>query len=248
LPIPLRERYDGDLGFHLPSLYGNFVASIDGVVALDDQSPPSIISGHNEADRFVMGLLRACADTILIGASTLRSEPKHLWTPGAVYPSLVEAFSELRRILGFADAPQLVVLTRSGDLDPSIPALERGALIITTDSGKAQLKPSLPAASAIVSRGDTVSVAEVVNVLRREGCRSILCEGGPHVLGQLIQGEVVDELFLTMSPVLMGRGDIGKRLGLLEGIALPPEQLRQASLVSVKRESSHLFLRYRLAS
>ncbi|MDQ4149783.1 MAG: dihydrofolate reductase family protein [Actinomycetota bacterium] len=247
VPAPLAERYGGDLGFQLPSLYANFVSSLDGVVALDDETPPAAISGHNEADRFVMGLLRACADTILIGASTLRAEPKHLWTPGAVFPAMAETFSHLRRGLGLPDSPQLVVLTRSGDLDPSIPAIEKGALIVTTDEGRDHLKPNLPAASAIVSRGESVDVGEVVEILRREGCRSILCEGGPHVLGELIGAEALDELFLTLSPVLLGRDYATTRLGIVEGLSLDPAALRQASLLSVKKDASHLFLRYRLA-
>jgi hypothetical protein len=87
LPEPLRAAYGGDLGFANPRLFANFVASVDGVVAL----PEGGESGHwisqgNEADRFVMGLLRACADAVIVGAGTLRKTPRALWHADAIYP------------------------------------------------------------------------------------------------------------------------------------------------------------------
>jgi riboflavin biosynthesis pyrimidine reductase len=246
LPAPLRDAYGGVLGFELPTLYANFVASLDGVVAFEDQTPPSAISGGSRADRFVMGLLRACADTVVIGASTLRTEPKHLWHPEKAFGELAESFSALRRDLRLPESPQLVVLTQSGDLDPSIRALQAGALVITTDSGKSNLKGKLPAATAVVSRGPEVRVSEVIEVLRREGCRSILSEGGPHLMGKLLEAEVVAELFMTLAPVLAGRESEDRRLGLVEGFAFHPVGLKEANLLSVKQEGSQLFLRYGL--
>src|SRR5579864_8203755 len=70
LPELLATAYGGDLGFTGPCVYGNFVASLDGVVALGPEHPSSgsAISGGEPADRFVMGLLRAFADAVLIGA------------------------------------------------------------------------------------------------------------------------------------------------------------------------------------
>src|SRR5512141_2287638 len=78
----LKQRYGGGLGFEAPRLYANFVSSLDGVVALEGTTNSSqMISGKSEADRFVMGLLRACADAVMIGAGTLRAAPASLWTP-----------------------------------------------------------------------------------------------------------------------------------------------------------------------
>jgi len=84
LPQELADVYGGDLGFPEPCVYANFVASLDGVTALGPEYPSSgsAISGDDPADRFVMGLLRACADIVLIGAGTLRATPGHRWTPG----------------------------------------------------------------------------------------------------------------------------------------------------------------------
>jgi hypothetical protein len=79
LPRVLADLYGGDLGFRPPCVYANFVASVDGVTALGPEYPSSgsAISLHDPADRFVMGLLRACADVVLIGAGTLRATCGH---------------------------------------------------------------------------------------------------------------------------------------------------------------------------
>ncbi|MDQ6691433.1 MAG: hypothetical protein M3Z13_01575, partial [Candidatus Dormibacteraeota bacterium] len=88
LPATLSQLHDGDLGFAPHSVYANFVSSLDGVTAIDPRAPGQggIISGGVPADRFLMGLLRAFADVVLIGAGTLRAEQEHVWSPDRVYP------------------------------------------------------------------------------------------------------------------------------------------------------------------
>src|SRR5216684_7319202 len=86
---PDLERLYGRLGFSGAVVYSNFVSSLDGVVSLGSRpSAGSVISGKYPADRFLMGLLRACADAVLIGAGTLRGTPGHVWTPAHVFPDL----------------------------------------------------------------------------------------------------------------------------------------------------------------
>src|SRR4029077_12543557 len=114
MPFDL-ERIYGGIGFEAPVLYSNFVASIDGVVAPPGVSAGSVISGRHAGDRFLMALLRACADGVVLGAGTLRATPGHLWTPAHVYPALAESFAGLRRSLGRGLEPRLVVITRKGD-------------------------------------------------------------------------------------------------------------------------------------
>jgi len=95
LPADLEHVY-GRLGFSTPVVYSNFVSSLDGVVTLGSQpSAGSIISGKYAADRFLMGLLRACADAVVIGAGTMRATPGHLWTPAHVFPELATEFIAL---------------------------------------------------------------------------------------------------------------------------------------------------------
>jgi riboflavin biosynthesis pyrimidine reductase len=248
LPPKLRRIYGGDLRIPSRGLYANFVSSIDGVVAIEDRpSSGSLISGKSEADRFLMGLLRAVADAVLIGAGTLRATPGHSWTAPHIFPALATDFELLRRSIRRAGDPRLVVLSASGDLPASHPALETGALVLTTADGASRARGRLPGTCEVVvlSRGKQVPVAATVNLLRTRGYASLLSEAGGVVTGQLVRDELVDELFLTLSPVLAGRmrGDGNK--GIVEGIHLLPDELRPMRLVSARRHQSHLFLRYR---
>src|SRR5260370_5727843 len=96
LPEPLSRTY-GRLGFGDRVVYSNFVSSLDGVATFGSGiSAGSAISGKYPADRFLMALLRACADAVVIGAGTLRATPGHLWTPAHVYPDLAMEFAVLR--------------------------------------------------------------------------------------------------------------------------------------------------------
>ena len=241
LPAPLSELYGGGLHLADDLLYANFVSSVDGVVALPAGQPSgAVISGRSPADRFVMGLLRALADAVVVGAGTLRAEPGHLWTPAYVRPKLADAYATLGR-----PDPRLVVVTARGDLDPGEPALERGALVLTTDRGAAALQGRLPGASRLLSLGPRPpDGASIVRAIRAEGHHRILTEGGPGLFATLVGAGMVDELFLTLSPVLAGRRSGDGRLALLDGIELLPDAGRWARLLSVRLHRAHLLLRY----
>lgn len=249
LPSRLSERYGGELGFRRPGLVANFVSSLDGVVALDEKTPPSVISAKSEADRFVMGLLRAQADAVLIGAGTLRAEKNHLWTPEFIFPGEAGSLSELRRSLGFTGSPRLVVVSASGKIDIGAPALEQGALVLTTQQGFERLRGRLPAASTlrVLGRERCIDPSEILRLVRAEGHDLVLTEGGPTLLGPFLKANLVDELFLTLSPLLAGSEGKGPgRRHLVEGVGFEADCLRRAVLMSAKRSGSHLFLRYEL--
>jgi riboflavin biosynthesis pyrimidine reductase len=250
LPSGLARLYDGGLGFDAPRVYANFVSSIDGVVALHTvDASPSVISGKSEADRFVMGLLRASAEVVLIGAGTLRAEPDHRWTPDFIYPQASDDYARLRASLGLAPEPRLVVLTSSGYLDREIPALE-GALVFTTAHGARRLDDGRPFPATILEVGDgeNLGLGRVIHTLRSRGMGRILSEGGPTVIGQLLERHLLEELFLTISPVVMGRTSSDSRPGLAQGVDLLHKRGLTAEVLSVHRHSSHLFLRYSFAS
>jgi riboflavin biosynthesis pyrimidine reductase len=96
-----------------------------------------------------------------------------------------------------------------------------------------------------VSDGDAVDLVAAVATLQERGCSVLLSEGGPNVFGGLLAAQLVDELFLTLSPVLAGRS-VAPRLGLVEGVELLPDLRVGGRLRSVRANGSHLFLRYGL--
>ena len=248
LPKELSSAYDGDLAFSDGTVYANFVTTIDGVTGLGDNTPPSVISGASEADRFVMGLLRAWAGAVVIGAGTLGAEPKHLWTPELIYPVMAGPYAKLRDALGLPRSPQLVVLTRSGNVDTKAVAFEQGAVIVTTTVGASKVRRRIPSATTVRTvMSDRIDPTEVVAMLRRDGHATILTEGGPRVFGSFLRSNQVNELFLTLSPRIAGRSRAVPRLGLVQDMARGSKELLGAELLGAKKEGSHLFLRYRLA-
>ncbi len=104
LPPGLKELYDGNLPFHKspaerPYVISNFVSTLDGVVSyeLKGQAGGSTISGSDPADRFIMGLLRASADAIIVGSRTVQDAgPRSLWIPEYTYPDAKDLYSEYR--------------------------------------------------------------------------------------------------------------------------------------------------------
>ena len=244
LPAALAEIYGGDFGLARPVLYANFVSSVDGVVALPEGGESGrIVSGNSEADRFVMGLLRAAADAVLIGAGSFRKADGDPWHPESVYPAAGASFAELRRQLGLRPHPLLVVVTASGNIDLAHPAL-RDCLVITTPTGEARLRGALPSGGRIaVIEAQHMGGRALLDLLHAQGLQGVLTEGGPSLVGQLLEEGLVDDLFLTTSPRLFGRWSGDGRKSLVEGIDLGGRSL---TLSSVRRHESHLFLRYSL--
>ena len=234
------ERIYGSLGFGQRVLYSNFVASLDGVASLGDTpSAGSVISGRNPADRFLLALLRACADAVLVGAGTLRATPGHHWTPQHTFPALADEFAALRKSLGRRPDPRLVILTRSGNIDPQHPALADGATVVTPRRGVLE---RLPKGTDLIATDD---LGKALGELRSRGFDVLLTEGGPHVMGELIAGGMLDEVFLTVSPVIAGR-DQEMRLGMAAGVELLPARAVWGRLLSLRRHGDYLFTRYGL--
>ena len=225
------------------------MSSIDGVVAGQGVTPGAV-SLRSEADRFTMGLLRACAGAVVIGAGTFRPDPRHRWTPGHIYPPAADAFARLRRHLGYPADPPLVVVTASGRLGDTLDALIPGSLVVTTRAGAAALSGRLPPGAEVVvlQAQGPVPLRAVTRLLAERGHRRVLSEGGPRLFGELLAEGLVDELFLTLSPVLLG--GVPGAVGLAGDVPLwsPGRSAHRppVSLLGVRRHRSHLFLRYAL--
>jgi riboflavin biosynthesis pyrimidine reductase len=238
-----------------PHVYANFVETLDGVVALDSAggSGGGEISGSNLHDQAVMGMLRAAADAVVVGAGTLRSVPSHLWTAEHIYPELTDEYRTLRESLNRSGPPLNVVITARGELDPRFRVLRSGevpVLVVTTEEGARRLgKHSFPSAvriAAVTSTGRIGARAVLDAIREARPSERILVEGGPHLLGDFLAESCLDELFLTLAPQVAGRAAEAGRLGLVEGRQLAPDEPRWAKLIGVRRGGSHLFLRYSL--
>src|SRR5262249_16450298 len=134
LPPALAELYDGGLGFAGRTVGANFVETLDGVGAIPSLEPSNVlVAGRGRDDRFVMGLLRAFADVVVVGAGTLLDSPTGRWRPEGVYPDAREAFAELRDRLGKPERPSVAVVSTGASLDVSHPVLSEGGVVLTTD-------------------------------------------------------------------------------------------------------------------
>jgi riboflavin biosynthesis pyrimidine reductase len=199
----------------------------------------------------MMALLRALADVVVVGAGTVRVGHRHVWTAGHLQPELAEAFSAWRSELWLAPQPTTIVVTASGNVSANhagLNAPDVPVILATTRAGADRLA-ALPFAPnvriEVVGDGTQVPAGALLEVIRATGARLALCEGGPHLFGELLRARLVDELFLTMAPQVAGRDATVDRLSLVEGTSFDQGRGRWANLASVRRAGDDLFLRYR---
>lgn len=258
LPLPpeLAALY-GALRFPLrsdrPYLIGNFVTTLDGVVSLNapGHAGGGDISGANSHDHMVMGILRAAADAVIVGAGTLRASPRHLWIAEYTYRPLADVYRSFRASLEKSGLPLNVIVTARGTIDLELPVFQSGqvpVLIVTTPEGarRIQMQPrssSIPI--EVVESGGPLSARSILEAVRRvRPCDVILTEGGPRLIGDFFAEKCLDELFLTLAPQIAGRDDVTERPGLVAGKVFAPEQALWGTLIGAKRGGHHLFLRY----
>ncbi len=195
-PAAAEQPYGGALEFPAeprPYVVVNFVASIDGVASLgvSDGTDSTKLSGSSRADRYLMALLRAQADVLLIGAGNLRGTPGHQWVPSAVagdQTAVIEAYRVECR--GSAQPPPLVVVSGSGDLPPHV-ALDEPATstaVLTSSKGADRVRKHHPLVSVIVvdGEGEMDGGAMISAVAGAFGAGLVLCEGGPSLFGRTL--------------------------------------------------------------
>lgn len=258
LPLPpeLATLY-GRLAFPVhpnrTHVIGNFVTTLDGVVSLNEpgHATGGDISGWSRHDQAVMGLLRAVADAVIVGAGTLRAEPNHRWTAQYINPSFVDSYQQLRVSLGKPEPPLNVIVTARGEVSLDLPVFQSGevpVLLVTTAHGAERIRAQhLPLGVNVAagSRADSLSARAILQTVKRvRRCEVILVEGGPQLMADFLGERLLDELFLTLAPQIAGRDGEVERPGLVAGQRFAPEHPLWGKLVSVKRGGSHLFLRY----
>jgi riboflavin biosynthesis pyrimidine reductase len=213
-----------------PWLRANMIASMDGAAWWDDRTGPL----GDEGDRRLFQLLRGLADVVIVGAGTVRVEGY-----GPVRPR--PEWDALRA--GRPPVPPLAVVSRTLNLDFDAPvfttATERTIVLTTEAAPASQRKAAEAKADVIVAGQDGINARAAVDGLIARGHTRLLCEGGPTLLAEMAAAGLVDELCLTLSPVLLG-GDAAR---ILNGPPLPsPGRFRPAHVLT--GEEGHLFLRY----
>ena len=148
--------------------------------------------------------------------------------------------------------PTTIVATASGSLDPKHPGLSAAdvpVVVATTQVGAERFQAVGPASNVrieIAGASPLIDASGLVALATSAGAGLILCEGGPHLIGDLFKADLLDELFLTVAPQVAGRDASAHRLALVEGAAFDVATAPWAELGSVRRSGDHLFLRYRM--
>ncbi|MFG2575809.1 pyrimidine reductase family protein [Streptomyces sp. NPDC048481] len=218
----------------LPWLRANMVSTLDGAAQHEGRSQPI----STAADMRVFGTLRALADVVVVGAQTVRQE--------GYRPARARAeFARRREAAGQGPAPAVAVVTAGLDLDFSLPLFTSPLVPTLILTGAAAAPDRIAAAeragARVVTAGDGMGVEpdRAVAALAGLGHTRLLTEGGPRLLGQFVAAGVLDELCLTISPMLTA-GDAQRIAG---GPSLPVP--RRFVLASLLEEEGFLFGRYR---
>jgi riboflavin biosynthesis pyrimidine reductase len=204
----------------------NFISSIDGAAVLDGTAGGL----GNPMDQTVLAILRTHADVVVVGAGTTRAEN---------YGPLrhTDAQAALRREDGRAHPARLAVISRSMRFtgrerwiaDAPVPPL------LLTGGASAR---DIPGAETVVCGEDAVDPAQAITKLAELGLVGVLCEGGPTVFAEFAASGCIDELCLTMSPMLAGPG----ALRIVDGVGW--KQPRHGVLAQLIEDESLLFARY----
>jgi riboflavin biosynthesis pyrimidine reductase len=207
-----------------PHVVAAMIASADGRATIDGRSTGL---GH-PADRALLRSLRAGVDAVLVGPATIRAERyANLLDPGP---------RSARRDAGWAPLPTIATISRSGDVPWDVGLFDEPdarVVIFTTAEIEA---PQTAAQVMIVRRTEPAEV--LAHLHDRLDVRAVLCEGGPTLLRALVAADLLDALFLTISPLLAA----GDGPAPLAGSALePPARL---VLTDVYRAGDHAFLQY----
>ncbi|MEU3933500.1 pyrimidine reductase family protein [Streptomyces sp. NPDC029044] len=216
-----------------PWLRANMVSTLDGAAQHEGRSQPI----SSPTDMRIFGTLRALADVVVVGAETVRKE--------GYRPARARAdFAAMREAAGQSPAPAIAVVTAGLDLDFSLPLFTSPlvpTLILTGASADPDRVAAAERAGArVVNAGDGIGVdpARAVRALTDLGHTRLLTEGGPRLLGQIVAAGVLDELCLTVAPMLTA-GE-AQRIAGGPGVTVP----HRFGLVSMLEEDGFLFTRY----
>lgn len=235
-PTTLEEQLGGFdpaslAGTERPYLYTNFAVTVDGHATIEGRSGGI----GSDADTTLLMGLREGADAVMIGAGTLRAEKYGRLLPGAER-------RRRRRRRGLPADPLAVVVSNRLELpwEAGLFTCGEGRVVVFTASSEPAPETATPV--EVIQHREGVRLGEAAAYLRSErGIRALLCEGGPHLHGDLLAAGLVDELFVTLGPKLAG--DAGP--GLVERL---PASRMELELRWLLEEGSELFARYAIRS
>jgi riboflavin-specific deaminase-like protein len=214
-----------------PYVVTNFAVTVDGRATLHGRSGPI----GSKTDTEMLVCLRTRVDAVMIGAGTMRAERygRPIADPGK---------RGRRERRGFSQDPLLVIVSGRLDIPWDAPVFEdRGARVLIFTTSDAEPPETVAEVRVVRHEGERgVDLAKALGYLRTErGVRALLCEGGPRLHAQLIDGALVDELFVTHAPKLAGGDGPGLAVGL-------PELERPLEVLWLLDEDGEVFARYRV--
>lgn len=265
-PLPERiKAFYGPFGFpeapaSRPYITSNFVMGLDGKASfreMQGHTGGKEVSRSSE-DRWLMEFLRAHHDAQLMGANTMREEPgadAKGWDYG-IDDEELRAYREHTLKLG---PVRVTILTGSENIDLSLKVFHSPRVepwILTTADGAQKLQSQINAARpertikvVAVGKGPRVDLALAVQLLRQEhGIRTLLCEGGPTVYGELLQRNLIDEDFRTIALQVLGLSTNPEivRPSTYGNVSYTPETAPWFKLISLHYALPyHVFLRLR---
>jgi riboflavin-specific deaminase-like protein len=180
----------------VPWVRVNFVSTVDGAAQGADSRAGSISS---PADQRLFALLRSLCDLILVGAGTARAEKYRPVKPD-------EVSSELRQRLGLAPIPTIAVVSRSLDVPDDLlsGSMAKTILVTSQEAYRSRLTQMTEDNRVVVAGEGRVDIGSAIDALSERGYHRISCEGGPTLFADLARSERLDELCVTLSPMLVG--------------------------------------------
>ena len=212
----------------------NFISSLDGGATADGKSGGLAGPG----DKALFQLMRELADVIMVGAGTVRVE-----NYGAAQMSA--AARQQRADRGQSEVPPIAIVTQHGRLEPDMKvftASEMRPLILTCTAAGAETADRLSSVADVLVCSDTnpneVDMATVLTMLAERGLTRVLTEGGPRLHGTLIEAGLLDELCVSVAPVLVG----GQARRIATGLGQVLTKMHRAHLLA--DDAGYLYMRY----
>jgi riboflavin-specific deaminase-like protein len=221
-----------------PFVAATFAMTVDGKITTRTFAPVDFTSREDKAHLFRQ---RSLGDAVLIGAGTLRQDNVRLGLPGTDLP-------DERIARGQTPYPLRVIVSNSGRIDPGLKIFQSNVspiLIFSTAQMPKKFQDALGSRSTLhLSKGRSVDLAEMLKQLRQEyKVRRVACEGGAELFRALLKHDLVDELNLTVAPLLFGGANAPTLTGLNKEF-LPASV--HCILTEMRAVGDECFLTYRI--